>query len=108
MSRTLTAPGRGLSAARAGVLALILTALAAIALVPRADASFTTAKCGGPSILGEGGSFAKDAHAVFNASYKSAYCPGTLKNITYAPSGSGAGVKSVTLRTLTLALRAVR
>ena len=101
MSRTQIAPVRGLSAAKAGALALALTVLAALALVPRADAAFTTAKCAGPSILGEGGSFAKDAHAVFNASFKSSYCPGTLKNITYAPNGSGAGVKSVTLRTLT-------
>ncbi len=54
-----------------------------------------------PEHLGEGGSFAKDAHAVFNASFKSSYCPGTLKNITYAPNGSGASIKSVTLRTLT-------
>jgi ABC-type phosphate transport system substrate-binding protein len=89
-----------LSAARAGALALALTAFAAIAMVPQANAAFTTPQCGGLSISGEGGSFAKDAHAVFNFNFKNSFCPGTTKNVSYAPNGSGAGVKSVTLRTL--------
>jgi ABC-type phosphate transport system substrate-binding protein len=101
MSRTLSAPRWGLSAARAGVFALALTVLAALGLASQADAAFTTPKCGGPSITGEGGSFAKDAHVVFNFNFKNSYCPGTSSNVTYAPNGSGAGVKAVTLRTLT-------
>lgn len=101
MSRTLDPPQRGLSAALAGVLALVLTALAALGLAAQANAAFTTPKCAGPSITGEGGSFAKDAHVVFNFNFKNSYCPGTSSNVTYAPNGSGAGVKSVTLRTLT-------
>lgn len=101
MSRTLSAPRRGLSAAQAGVLALALTVLAVLGLAAEANAAFTTPKCGGPSITGEGGSFAKDAHGVFNFNFKNSYCPGTSSNVTYAANGSGAGVKSVTLRTLT-------
>jgi len=100
MSRTLDAPRRGPSVALAGVLALAFLALAALALTPRANAAFTTSKCNGPSITGEGGSFAKDAHVVFNFNFKNSYCPGTSSNVTYLPNGSGAGVKAVTLRTL--------
>jgi ABC-type phosphate transport system substrate-binding protein len=101
MSRTLSAPRWGSSAAVAGALALALIALAAVGLAPQANAAFTTAKCNGPSITGEGGSFAKDAHALFNFNYGANYCIGTSTNITYAANGSGAGVKAVTLRTLT-------
>lgn len=101
MSRTLSAPRWGRSGAVAGAIALVLTALMAVGLAAQANAAFTTPKCAGPSITGEGGSFAKDAHGVFNASFKTAYCPGTSSNVTYAPNGSGAGVKAVTLRTLT-------
>ena len=100
MSRTLSAPRWGLSAALAGALALALMALAAVGLSSQANAAFSTAKCNGPSITGEGGSFAKDAHGVYNFNFKNSYCPGTSANVTYAPNGSGAGVKSVTLRTL--------
>jgi ABC-type phosphate transport system substrate-binding protein len=101
MSRTLSAPRWGLSAALAGALALALTALAALGLAAQANAAFNTTKCAGPSITGEGGSFAKDAHVVFNFNFKNSYCPGTSSNVTYAPNGSGSGVKAVTLRTLT-------
>jgi ABC-type phosphate transport system substrate-binding protein len=90
-----------MSAALAGALALAVTALLALGLAAQANAAFTTPKCAGPSITGEGGSFAKDAHVVFNFNFKNSYCPGTSSNVTYAPNGSGAGVKSVTLRTLT-------
>ncbi len=101
MSRILTAPGRGSSAVVAGIVALALAALAALGLASSASAAFTTAKCGGPSITGEGGSFAKDAHVVFNFNFKNSYCPGTSANVTYGSTGSGEGVKSATLRTRT-------
>jgi ABC-type phosphate transport system substrate-binding protein len=101
MSRTVSAPRRGSSAVLAGAFGLLLAALATLGLAGQASAAFTTPKCAGPSITGEGGSFAKDAHVVFNFNFKNSYCPGTSSNVTYAPNGSGAGVKSVTLRTLT-------
>lgn len=100
MSRSISAPRWGLGAVMAGAIALLVTALAVFGLAPPANAAFTTSKCAGPSITGEGGSFAKDAHIVFNFNFKNSYCPGTSSNVTYAPNGSGAGVKAVTLRTL--------
>lgn len=104
MSDTTSAPVRGARAIAAGLLALLLTALTAFALAPRASADFTTGKCAGPNIIGEGGSFAKDAQIKFNESFKTNFCAGTPGfgqiNVTYKPEGSGAGVASMTNRTL--------
>ena len=96
MSRSLSAP-RGVSRAMvAGTIALALAVLAAIGFAPKANADFTTGKCAGPNITGRGGSFARDAHAVFNFNFKHNYCAGTpgfgTINVTYEPPGSGAGV----------------
>jgi ABC-type phosphate transport system substrate-binding protein len=100
MSRTLNAPRWGLSAAVAGVLALALTALAALGLAQQANAAFSLGKCAGTSITGEGGSFARDAHGQFNFSLQKIYCPGSSLNVTYKPEGSGAGVTAMINRAL--------
>ena len=104
MSRSLSAP-RGVSRAMvAGTIALALAVLAAIGFAPKANADFTTGKCAGPNITGRGGSFARDAHAVFNFNFKNNYCVGTpgfgTINVTYEPQGSGAGVNTMVDRTL--------
>jgi ABC-type phosphate transport system substrate-binding protein len=103
MSQTQSAPRWGGRARVAGLLALAATALAAFGPASPASAAFTTGKCAGPNIIGRGGSFARDAHTVFNFNFKNLYCAGTPGagsiNVTYEPLGSGAGVKAVELRT---------
>lgn len=102
MSRTLRAPERGSRAAVAGAIALFLAALAAVGLAPQANAAFTTGKCAGENIVGRGASFARDAHKVFNDTFKFSYCVGTPGagkiNVTYEAQGSGAGRQSVKIR----------
>lgn len=102
MSRTIRAPRRGFSAALAGAIALVLTALMAIGLVPQANAAFTTGKCAGDNIVGRGASFARDAHQVFNGYFKLTNCAGTPGagkiNVTYEAQGSGAGRTAVKVR----------
>jgi ABC-type phosphate transport system substrate-binding protein len=98
MSGTTSAPSWGARAIRAGVLALLLTSLAAIALAPRANAEFTLPKCGGAEALGRGASFARDAHTWFNGLFKAAYCPGAGVEVAYDAAGSGAGRTSVKVR----------
>ena len=100
MSRTFNAPRWGLSAAVAGSLALLLTALVAVCLTTRADAAFSTGKCAGADIVGRGASFARDAHNVFINNFQPIYCAGTpaLSGVTYEALGSGAGRLSVKVR----------
>lgn len=100
MSRTFEAPRWGLSAAVLGALALLLSALAAVSLAPRADAAFTTGKCAGSDIVGRGASFARDAHNVFINNFQPIYCAGTpaLAGVTYEALGSGAGRLSMKVR----------
>ena len=97
MSRTISAPRRGFSAALAGAIALALMALAVLGLAPQADAAFTTGKCAGADIVGRGASFARDAHNVFINNFKPIYCKGTpkLAGVTYEALGSGEGRKAV-------------
>lgn len=103
MSQILSAPRRGGRARVVGLLALATTAIAAFGAASPAGADFTTGKCSGPSIIGRGGSFARDAQTAFNSNFKFTYCLGTpgfgTLNATYEPLGSGAGVKSMELRT---------
>lgn len=102
MSRTHSAPRRGYSAAVAGALTLALLALAAVGLAPRADAAFSTGKCAGADIVGEGASFAREAHKVFNNNLKTFYCIGTpgfgVRDVEYKAEGSGAGRLSMKVR----------
>lgn len=102
MSRTLSAPRWGFSAAVAGAIALALMALALLGLAPQANAAFTTGKCAGADIIGRGASFARDAHNVFINNFKPIYCKGTpkLAGVTYEPLGSGAGRLSMKERGL--------
>jgi ABC-type phosphate transport system substrate-binding protein len=101
MSQTTSAPNWGVRAVAAG-FALLLAALAATGFAAQANADFTTGKCAGLNVTGEGGSFAKDAQTKFNESFKTNYCIGTpgfgLINVTYSPEGSGAGIASMTSR----------
>lgn len=103
MSRTLSAPGRGSSAARAGILALALIAFGVVCLAPRADANFTSGKCAGADAAGRGASFARDAHLWFATNFKVNYCAGTpgagTLDVAYDPAGSGAGRTAVKVRT---------
>jgi ABC-type phosphate transport system substrate-binding protein len=102
MSDTTSAPAWGVRVTFGVVLALLLAA--AFALAPKASADFTTGKCAGVNITGEGGSFAKDAQIKFNDNFKTNYCIGTPGfgsiNVTYSPEGSGAGITAMTNRTL--------
>ena len=102
MSDTTSAPNRGARAIRAGLLALSLGALTAIGLAPQASADFTTGKCAGPNLDGNGASFAKGAQEVFNFNFRTTYCAGTPGqgsiNVTYNANGSGAGVLTMQLR----------
>jgi ABC-type phosphate transport system substrate-binding protein len=103
MSPTQGAPRRRGRARVAGLLALATTTLAAAGPVSPASADFTTGKCAGPNIIGRGGSFARDAQKVFNFNFKNNYCAGTPGsssiNVTYEALGSGAGIKSMQIRT---------
>jgi ABC-type phosphate transport system substrate-binding protein len=102
MSRTFDAPRWALGAGVAGLLALLLSVLSAVAFSPRADGAFSTAKCAGPDIIGRGASFARDAHKVFNFQFKNNYCIGTpgfgVINVDYEALGSGAGKSSMKVR----------
>ncbi|HEY5941563.1 MAG TPA: hypothetical protein VIT89_01720 [Solirubrobacterales bacterium] len=100
MSRTFTGPRWGLGTGVAGILALLLSALAALCLTTRADAAFTTGKCAGSDIVGRGASFARDAHNVFINNFQPIYCAGTpaLAGVTYEALGSGAGRLSMKVR----------
>jgi ABC-type phosphate transport system substrate-binding protein len=99
MSDTTSAPNRGARVVRKGLLALSLTALAAIGLASSASADFTTSKCAGTAVAGRGGSFAKEAQAVWGLTFKPVYCSGSGPNVSYESVSSGAGVKSMQLRT---------
>ncbi|HEX7058937.1 MAG TPA: hypothetical protein VF176_03725 [Solirubrobacterales bacterium] len=106
MSRSLSAPRWGSSVALAGVLALALTALAAVGLASQASAAFTTGKCAGDDIAGNGASFARDAqNFIFQPGFKDSYCGDTPFSgsqapvITYTADGSGAGRAAMMVRT---------
>ncbi len=102
MSQIQSAPRRRGRARAAGLLALVTTALAAFGPASPASADFTTGKCAGPNIEGNGASFAKTAQEVFNIGFKNVYCAGTPGqgsiNVTYNADGSGEGVKTMELR----------
>lgn len=102
MSQIQSAPRRRGRARAAGLLTLAATALAAFGPASPASADFTTGKCAGPNIEGNGASFAKTAQEVFNIGFKSVYCAGTpgqgTINVAYNANGSGAGVETMELR----------
>lgn len=102
MSRTLSAPRWGLSAALAGILALTTTALLAIGLMSQANAAFSIGKCAGADTSGRGASFARDAHTWFNQNFRVNYCAGTpgagVLDMAYDAAGSGAGRLSMKVR----------
>lgn len=102
MSQILSAPRRRGRARAAGLLALATTALAALGPAAPAGADFTTGKCAGPNIEGNGASFAKAAQEVFNVNFKNIYCAGTpgqgTINVAYNANGSGAGILTMQLR----------
>jgi len=102
MSQIQSAPRRRGRARAAGLLTLAATALAAFGPVSPAGAEFTTGKCAGPNIEGNGASFAKTAQEVFNINFKNSYCAGTpgqgTINVAYNADGSGEGIKTMELR----------
>ncbi len=102
MSRTISAPRWGFSAAWAGATALALVALVVLGLAPQANAEFTSGKCAGADIIGRGASFARDAHNLFINNFKPIYCKGTpkLASVSYEALGSGAGRLSMKERGL--------
>ena len=103
MSNSLSETVRERRFVAAGLLALMLLALAAVGMAPRAQADFSLGKCEGSDVLGEGSSFQKEAQKLFNEHFANDYCVGTSGqgsvNITYGSTGSGAGIKSMELRT---------
>ena len=102
MSQIQRAPRRRGRARVAGLLVLATTALATLGPASPASADFTTGKCSGPNIEGNGASFAKTAQEVFNINFKSIYCAGTpgqgTINASYNADGSGEGIKTMELR----------
>ncbi len=102
MSQIQSAPRRRGRASVAGLLTLAATALAAFGPVSPASADFSTGKCAGPNIEGNGASFAKSAQEVFNINFKNSYCAGTpgqgTINAAYNADGSGEGIKTMELR----------
>ncbi len=98
MSDSTSAPKRGARAVRAGLLATALAALTAFGLAPQAGADFTSAKCAGTNLDGNGASFAKGAQEVFNFNFKNFYCAGSGLNVAYNANGSGAGILGAQLR----------
>lgn len=102
MSQIQRAPRRRGRARVAGLLVLATTALATLGPASPASADFTTGKCAGPNIEGNGASFAKTAQEVFNINFKSIYCAGTpgqgTINVAYNADGSGEGIKTMQLR----------
>ncbi len=101
MSGSLNVPSRGLSAGLAGVLTLLVAALAVLCLVPQAQAAFTTPQCQGADVLGRGASFAQAAHGGWGVPFKNSFCGGSSPNIAYDPAGSGAGISGMKLRSAT-------
>jgi ABC-type phosphate transport system substrate-binding protein len=103
MSNSLSGPARGLRPVATGLLALLLLAFAAATLASKAHAEFSLGKCEGSDVIGQGSSFQKEAQKLFNEHFANDYCVGTpgqgLLNVTYEPTGSGAGIKSMELRT---------
>ena len=98
MSDSTSVPKRGARAVRAGLLATALAALTAIGFAPNAAADFTSAKCAGTNLDGNGASFAKGAQEVFNFNFKNFYCAGSGLNVAYNANGSGAGIQTMQLR----------
>ncbi len=98
MSDSTSAPKRGARAVRAGLLASALAALTAIGFAAPATADFTSAKCAGTNLDGNGASFAKGAQEVFNFNFKNFYCSGSGLNVAYNANGSGAGILTMQLR----------
>lgn len=102
MSQIQRAPRRRGRARVAGLLVLVTTALATLGPAAPASADFTTGKCAGPNIAGNGASFAKTAQEVFNLNFKNSYCLGTpgqgTINVAYNADGSGAGIATMELR----------
>ncbi|HEU4944175.1 MAG TPA: substrate-binding domain-containing protein [Solirubrobacterales bacterium] len=102
MSQIQRAPRRRGRARVAGLLVLATTAFATLGPAAPAGADFTTGKCAGPNIEGNGASFAKGAQEVFNLNFKSGYCLGTpgqgTINAAYNANGSGAGIATMELR----------
>lgn len=102
MSQIQSAPRWGGRARAAGLLALATTALAVLGPASPASADFTTGKCAGLNIQGNGASFAKGAQEVFNINFKNTYCAGTpgqgTINAAYNANGSGAGIATMQLR----------
>ncbi len=98
MSDTTSAPKRGARAVRAGLLATALAALTAFGFAPQAGADFTSSKCAGTNLDGNGASFAKGAQEVFNFNFKNFYCGGSGLNVAYNANGSGAGILTMQLR----------
>ena len=92
MSRTLSAPGRGSSAALAGVLALALPALAAIGLVARGERRVHDRQMRRRRASpGEGGRSPKTPTWRSTPTSRTATARARRPNVTYAPNGSGAG-----------------
>lgn len=99
MSRTLSAPRWGSGAAVAGILTLLLVALAASGLTARANAAFSLGKCEGGDVKANGASFASNAHNfIFKNEFKDSYCADTAfagslapKLTEYNANGSGKG-----------------
>lgn len=103
MSRTSSAPRWGSSAAVAGIVTLLLAALAAFGLASQASAAFTSAKCGGEDIEANGASFANSAHALFKEKFSGSFCASTPfagdpPVLTYTGNGSGAGREAMMVR----------
>ena len=97
---------------RGGLLVLATTALATLGPASQASADFTTGKCAGPNIEGNGASFAKTAQEVFNINFKNIYCAGTpgqgTINVAYNADGSGKGIKTMELRVKAVPFRRQR
>lgn len=98
MSGSLRFPSRGLSAGLAGALTLLAAVLAALCLVPQANAAFSISQCQGADVLGRGASFAQAAHGAWEVPFRNNFCGGTGPDIQYDPAGSGAGINGLKLR----------
>ena len=98
MSDTTSAPTRGTRAFGVGLVCLLLALMTAAGLASQAKADFTTAKCAGANIDGNGASFAKGAQEVFNFNFKNLHCAGSGLNVAYNANGSGAGIRTAQLR----------
>ena len=85
----------GLALALAGAVA------AFAAIVPAAQADFTTGKCLGSNVTGRGASFANAAHTAWETNFQNSFCAdvGIFPDMTYDPAGSGAGRRVMGERT---------